>query len=126
MKSVEPNLLLTVSTALALALLISTSVLFGEPGQTLKYVITAVVCPILFVVLNGWWKKRRGAVTVPMVHRGAPGTAVWASLFPALLLLGAAIPVFFPGHDYGLLIVIASVWFAATLESAVVARSRRS
>ena len=124
MKSVEPNLLLAVSTALALALLIATSVLFGEPNQALKYVITALVCPPLYVVMNGWWRRRRGAATIPMIHREAPGTAVWASIFPALLMLAAAIPVFWPGHDYGLLIVIASVWFAATLESAITAARR--
>lgn len=122
MKSVEPNLLLALSTALALALLVATASLFGEPGLTLKYVIIALMCPVLFVVINGWWKKRRGVATTAMVHRNAPATAVWASIFPALLMLGAAIPVFFPGHDYGILIVIASVWFGATLESAIKAR----
>lgn len=124
MKSVEPNLLLAVSTALALALLITTSVLFGEPGQGTKYLVTSLICPPLYVVMNDWWRKQRGAPAVPMIHRHAPGTAIWASIFPALLMLASAIPVFFPGHDYGLLIVIASVWFAATLESAI--RAARS
>jgi hypothetical protein len=122
LKSVEPNLLLALSTGLALALLVATASLFGEPGQTLKYVVIALLCPVLFVVANGWWKKRSGAVTTAMVHRDAPATAVWASIFPAVMMLGAAIPVFFPGPDYGILVVIASVWFGATLESAIKAR----
>ena len=52
----------------------------------------------------------------------AASTAVWASLFPLALILGAAVPVFFPGHDYGLLVIIAAVWFGVTVQSAIKAR----
>lgn len=122
MKRIEPNLLLALATAVPLALLVATASLFGEPGNTLKYILMAVLCSVMFVVLNGLLAKRMGTQRPPMIHPEAASTAVWASLFPLLLILGAAIPVFFPGFDYGLLIVIGSIWFGVTVESAIKAR----
>lgn len=122
MKRFEPNLLLAVSTALALAVLVMSAALFGLPGQAVKYGLIAVICPPLFVTLNGLWRRRMGWVRPPMIHPDAPGTAVWAALFPALVMLSAVIPMVFPGHDYGLLVLFAAVWFGVTLESALKAR----
>ena len=39
-----------------------------------------------------------------------------------LVVSSAAIPVFWPGPDYGLLVIIASVWFGVTVDSAIRAR----
>lgn len=116
---IEPNLLLAVVTTLPMALLIATAGLFGEPGQVLKYVATAVIIPLAFVPLNAMFTARMGWARPPMIHPQAASTAVWASLFPAMIFLAAAVPLFFPGYDYGVLIVIASVFFASTIESAV-------
>ena len=122
MKRIEPNLLLALATAVPLALLVATASLFGEPGKMLKYVLLAVACSAGFVVFNGMMAKRMGTQRPPMIHPEAASTAIWASLFPLLLILGAAIPVFFPGFDYGLLVVIGSIWFGVTVESAIKAR----
>lgn len=122
MKSLEPNLLLAVTTAVALALLLTTASLFGEPGGALRYFIVAVVVVVAFLPLNALMRKKMGWERPPMIYRGAPGTALWAGLFPLLIMLGAAVPLIWPGHDYGLLIIIASLWFGATLESAIKAR----
>ncbi len=122
MKRIEPNLLLALATAVPLALLVATASLFGEPGNTLKYILMAVLCSVMFVVLNGLLAKRMGTQRPPMIHPEAASTAVWASLFPLLLILGAAVPVFFPGHDYGLLVIIGAVWFGVTVQSAIKAR----
>ncbi len=119
MKRFEPNLLLAAATAVPLALLIATATLFGEPGQLLKYALTAVIVPLAFVPLNALFSKKMGYARPPMIHPEAASTAVWASVFPALIFLGACVPVVFPGHDYGLLVVIASVFFAGTVESAI-------
>lgn len=124
MKRIEPNLLLAAATALPLALLITTATLFGEPGQWMKYVATAVIVPVAFVPLNAMFTARMGMARPPMIHPQAASTAVWASIFPALIFLAAAIPIFFTGHDYGLLVVIASVFFAGTVDSALKARRR--
>ena len=122
MKRIEPNLLLALATAVPLALLVATASLFGEPGNTLKYVLLAVVCSILFVALNSVLAKRMGTQRPPMIHPEAAATAVWASLFPLVLIFAAAAPVFFPGHDYGLLVIIGAVWFGVTVQSALRAR----
>lgn len=122
MKRIEPNLLLAVTTAIPLALLVATASLFGAPGQLLKYVMLAVLVPAAFVPLNALMAKRMGTRRPPMIHPDAASTAVWASLFPALIILAAGVPVIFPGHDYGLLIIIAAVFFGGTVESAIKAR----
>lgn len=122
MKRLEPNLLLAISTLIPLILLVMTASLYGEPGHAAKYVILAVVCSVFFVMFNGVWARRAGMVRPPMIHAGAPATAAWAGLFPMLLILAAGIPILWPGHDYGLLIIIAAVWFGVTAESALKAR----
>ena len=124
MNRIEPNALLALSTGVALALLLMTASVFGEPGNTLKYVLSAVVCAGTFVLLNGRVARmmKRPAVQ-PMIHADAPRTAVWSGLFPLMVIAMACAPVFFAGHDYGLLVIIASVIFGATVESAVRARS---
>lgn len=119
MKRIEPNLLLAVATAIPLILLIATASLFGAPGQLLKYLAIAVIVPAAFVPLNALMATRMGLRRPPMIHPDAASTAVWASLFPALIILAAGAPVIFPGHDYGLLVIIAAVFFGGTAESAI-------
>ncbi|EGF94913.1 Uncharacterised protein [Brevundimonas diminuta] len=119
MKRIEPNLLLAVATAIPLILLIATATLFGAPGQLVKYVMIALIVPVAFVPMNAVMRRKMGWVRPPMIHPQAASTAVWASLFPALIILAAGVPLIFPGHDYGLLIIIAAVFFAGTVESAI-------
>ena len=119
MKRIEPNLLLAITTAIPLILLVMTASLFGEPGQELKYALLAIVCTVAFVVLNGVMAKRMGRVRPALIHPQAAATAIWASVFPLIIILMAAGPVFFPGHDYGLLIIIGAIIFGGTVESAI-------
>jgi hypothetical protein len=118
----EPNLLLAITTALAMTLLVTTASVYGPPGSALLYVGLALICSAGYVGLNGLVMRRMNRERPPMIHRGAPGMAVWASLFPLTVILGAAIPVFWPGHDYGLLVIIGAIWFGVTVESALKAR----
>lgn len=123
MNRLEPNALLALSTGLALILLIMTASLFGEPGNTVKYVISAVICAAAFVLLNERMARAmKRPVAQPLIHVSTPGTAVWAGLFPLIVIAMACAPVFFAGHDYGLLVIIASVIFGLTVDSAVRAR----
>jgi hypothetical protein len=122
LKRIEPNLLLALTTAIPLILQIATATLFGAPGQLLKYVVIAVVVPAAFIPMNAVMRAKMGWVRPPMIHPDAASTAVWASLFPALIILAAGVPLVFPGHDYGLLIIIAAIFFALTVESAIKAR----
>lgn len=121
MKRIEPNLLLAVSAALPLALLVLTGAVYGEPGQALKYAVIAVTCPVLFVLLNGLLQRGR-PTRPPMIHPTVAGGAAWAGLIPTAMIVMAAVPVFFTGHDYGLLVIVAAVLMGLTLESAWKAR----
>lgn len=122
MRSAEPNLLLAITTGTAYALQVLTTSVYGRTDQTLKYVLLALLVPSLFVIMNRWLLKRQNRSPLPLVHRDAPGTAIWALIFPLLTLIGAVIPVFVPGYDYGILIVIVGVWFGLTVQSALAAR----
>lgn len=121
MKRIEPNLLLAVAVALPLILLVLTAATFGEDGRLAKYGVIAVTCPILFVLMNGL--MRRGQPPrPPMIQPLAPATVAWAGLLPLAVMVMAMIPFFFPGHDYGLLLIVASVFFGLAIESAWKAR----
>ena len=120
MKRIEPNLLLALSTGLALVLLVVTASFYGASAQLVRNSLLAILCAAGFVLLNPVLQRRlKLAARPPMIDRDSPGTAVWAALFPMAVILAAAAPVFWPGHDYGLLVIIAAVWFGVTLESAI-------
>ena len=122
MNRLEPNLLLAVSTVIALCLLIATGALLGAEGGAIKYPVIAVICVVAFVIGNGMMASRLGRVTPPMINLDTPATAAWAGGFPIVVMLFAVIPLIWSGHDYGLLIIIASVMAGVTVESALKAR----
>jgi len=120
LKRLEPNLLLALSTSLALVLVVVTSSFYGAEPQLLRNALLALACTAGFVLLNPILQRRmKQASRPPMIDRASPGTAVWAGLFPLAVIFAAAVPVFWPGHDYGLLIIIAAVWTGVTIESAL-------
>ncbi len=122
MKRLEPNLLLAVTTGFALVLVTLTASVYGA-GAPLRNGLLAVICSGGFVLLNPiLMRTLKSPVRPPMIHHDSPGTAAWAGLFPMVVILCAAVPVFLPGPDYGLLIIIAAVWFGVTVESALKAR----
>ena len=122
MKRLEPNLLLAISTVIALSLLIVTAAVFGAAGGAIKYPIIAVICVVAFVVGNGMMAGRTGRVTPPLINLDTPATAAWAGAFPMIVMAFAVVPIVWTGHDYGLLIIIASVIAGITVESALKAR----
>ena len=123
MKRLEPNLLLAITTGFALLLVIITATVYGPPIGLIRNPLLAIICAGGFVLLNPiLLRMMRITPRPPMIHPESRSTAVWAALFPMLVILAAAIPVFRPGPDYGLLVLIAAVWFGATAESALKAR----
>ena len=87
MNRLEPNILLAVSTGVALILLVLTASAFGEPGNTIKYVVSAVVCSAIVAGLNSWMARRMGQTELhPMIRAEAPTSAVLAGLFVWLKL----------------------------------------
>lgn len=123
MNRLESNLLLAISTGVALLLFLMTASLFGEPGNTAKYVVLAGVCTVAFVALNGRMARMmKRPEPQPMIRADTPSSSVWAGLFPLAVIAAAVAPVFAPGHDYGLLVILASIWFGLTVDSAIRAR----
>ncbi len=125
MKRLEPNFLLAVSTTISLLLLLLTTVVYGEVGAggEIKYPLMAAICIVGYVVGNALMQRQLKRVTPPMIHADKPSTAAMAGVFPLVVMLLAAVPVFWSGHDYGLFVIIASVMTGATIESALKARS---
>ncbi|WP_439477483.1 hypothetical protein [Brevundimonas sp.] len=122
MKRLEPNLLLAVTTGFALVLVTVTASVYGA-GEPLRNLLLAVSCSGGFVLLNPMLlRTMKSPVRPPLIHSGSRGMTAWSSLFPMVVILCAAVPVFWPGPDYGLLIIIAAVWFGVTVESALRAR----
>ena len=122
MKRFEANLLLAVTTGFALVLVTLTASVYGA-GEPLRNLVLAVICASGFILLNPiLLRMTKRPASLPMIHPDRPRTAAWATLFPMVVILCAAIPVFWPGHDYGLLVIIAAVWFGVTVESALAAR----
>lgn len=125
MKRLEPNLLLAITTGFALLLVVITATVYGPPIGLIRNPLLAVICAGGFVLLNPpLLRMMKITPRPPMIHPDAPGTAVWATLFPMMVILSAAVPVFWPGRDHGLLVIIAAVWFGVTAESALKAHSQ--
>lgn len=125
MKRFEPNLLLAITTGCALLLVVITTVIYGPPVSVLRNPLMAIICAGGFVLLNPvMLRMMKIAPRPPLIHPDSRGTAAWATVFPMLVIAAAAVPVFLPGPDYGLLVIVAAVWFGATVESAIKARSQ--
>lgn len=122
MNRVEPNLLLAVATAFPFVLVLFSASVYGPEGSWLRYLIVAVLVIAAFLPLHALMNRKMGWERPPLIYPGAPSTVVWAGLFPLMIMILSAVPLFWPGRDLGLLIIIASLWFAVTLESAFKAR----
>jgi hypothetical protein len=120
LKRLEPNLLLAVTTGFALLLVVITATVYGPAIGLIRNPLLAIICAGGYVLMNPMMLRMlKITPRPPLIHPDAPGTAVWAALFPMMVIVAAAVPVFWPGHDYGLLVIIASIWFGSTAESAL-------
>lgn len=123
MNRLEPNLLLAITTGMALLLVVFATAAFGPPISLIRNPLLAIICAGGYVLLNPMLSRRLGQPPrPPLIHPDVRGAVGWATLFPMLLIASAAIPMIWPGHDYGLLVIIAAVWFGVTAESALKAR----
>lgn len=118
----EPNTLLAITTGCAMGMLIGSASIFGEEGLLLKYVLTTILVVACYVPLNGWMLKRMGRPALPLIRLDSPHSAMWANIYPGLIGILAFVPLIFAGKDFGLMVVIAAVWFAITVGSALNAR----
>lgn len=120
MNRLEPNLLLAVSTAFALILVVMTASLASPAVPLLRNALLAVISAGGYVLLNPVLQRMmKLPERPPMINPEATNTVAWSALYPLAVLLAAGIPLVWPGADYGLLVIIASIWFGSTAESAI-------
>lgn len=123
---IEPNLLLAIATGLPLLLLTLTATVYGEPGPEWRYPFLAGLYTVMYVALNKPLSKlmRMRTDRPPMISVDVPRSVLWASIFPGIVMIMAAAPFLIRGLDYGLLVVIASIMFGFTVDSAMKALKR--
>ncbi|WP_122465200.1 MULTISPECIES: hypothetical protein [Brevundimonas] len=122
MNRIGPNGLLAVATAFAFLLVIASVTVYGGDQPWWRHIVTAVVVVIAYILLQPLARKLMKTERRPLVSAEAPDAAVWASIYPGILILSSALPMIFPGVSFGLLVVIGAVIFGATIESARAAR----
>ncbi|RZJ00580.1 MAG: hypothetical protein EON90_06620 [Brevundimonas sp.] len=118
----EPNLLAASVTAIALGVLVLSAGAMGEPAAALKYVALSFGCIALFIAFSRFMLRSRGRVSRPLIRPENKGAVLWLSLFPVVVLATAALPLIAPRADYTLMIAIAAIWTAVTIQSAIAAR----
>lgn len=118
----EPNLLVAALTACALGVLVISTSLFGGPEATLRYVAVAFGSVAIFLAFSRMMLRMRRRVSRPLIRPDAPATGLWLIVFPLVVLATAALPLIAPRADYTLTILIAAIWTAVTLQSALAAR----
>ena len=119
MKRIDPNVLLAITTLFAVALLVMSATIFGPADPPWRYVATAAVVTVAFLVLQPFVPRFMKMKKGPLVTREARASAVWAAIYPGLIILAAALPPLFPGVSFGLAVVIAAVFLGSTIESAI-------
>ena len=112
------NLLLAVTSLLALTLVTASAVFTAAPETRPVYVAAAVFSALGFMLLNGLWMHTRKRKPKPLIDRRAPVTVIMAMVFPLAIILSAALPLIAPAGDYGLMLIMAGIWTGLTLQSA--------
>ena len=113
-----PNVLLAVTSVLALFLVALSAIVMGPGEKAPVYLACALFSAIGFIVLNGLWMHSRKRKPKPLIDRHAPATIVMAMVFPLVIIVSAALPLIGPNGDYGLMLIMAGVWTGLTLQSA--------
>jgi len=112
------NLLLAVTSLLALGLVTASAVLSARPEQAPIYFGCALFSALGFMLLNGLWMHSRKRKPKPLIDRAQPATVLMAMVFPLTIILSAALPLVAPAGDYGLMLIMAGIWTGLTLQSA--------
>jgi cytochrome bd-type quinol oxidase subunit 2 len=113
-----PNVLLAVTSVLALFLVAFSAISTATAEKAPVYLACALFSALGFIVLNGLWMHSRKRRPKPLIDRAAPVTLIMAMVFPMAIILSAALPLIAPNGDYGLMLIMAGVWTGLTLQSA--------
>ena len=112
------NVLLAVTSLLALFLVTFSAISTSRPEQAPIYLGCALFSALGFMLLNGLWMHSRKRKPRPLIDRNAPVTVIMAMVFPLAIILSAVLPLIAPAGDYGLMLIMAGIWTGLTLQSA--------
>lgn len=112
-RQVELNRLLAIATGLALAALVVSASLFGPPVARWIPPGLAAAVVILYLAIKRVLNMKP---IPPLIQSGSPMT-VLAGLFPLIILACAGAAALWPGHDFGIAVIVGGVWFAMTIEA---------
>ena len=113
-----PNVLLAVTSVLALFLVSLSAISTATAERAPVYLACSLLSAAGFVVLNGLWMHSRKRKPKPLIDRAAPVTLILAMVFPMAIILSAVLPLIAPAGDYGLMLIMAGIWTGLTLQSA--------
>lgn len=122
MSRIGPNTLLAIASGLAFALLLMTLTVYSPVAPIWRHAATGIVVTAAFLLLQPVARRLSKTPRRPLVSREASESAVWAAIYPGVLILMAAIPLVFSTTGLGLLAVIGGVIFGATVDSVLTAR----
>ena len=118
----DANVLLAVTTVLALTLIVLTACTFGPAEATPKYIGAALMSVLGFLFLNRLLLISRKRKPRPLIQPDQPATLIMAMVFPFAMVLSAGLPVIAPDGDYGIMIIMAGVFTGLSIQSAAAAR----
>ncbi len=117
----QVNLLVALSTGFALALLVLTATVYASPELKWRYVALCPAVLIIFllmkrVLLRKWFQRR------PLVDPESPISIGLAGFLPLIIMLCAGASAMWPGRDFGLAVIVGTIWFGLTIEGVMDSR----
>ncbi|HEY3813742.1 MAG TPA: hypothetical protein VGL66_10985 [Caulobacteraceae bacterium] len=116
-KIYELNVTLAVVTGLALTLLVVSAAFFGPARMRWVVIVLAPAIVALYLLFKRYVFKM--PERPPLIQPDSPITLILAATVPLLIVIVACCAAAWPGHDYSIAIIAASVVFGLTLESAL-------
>jgi hypothetical protein len=109
------NLLVALSTGFALALLVVSATAYASPELKWRYVALAPAVLIVYLLMKRILLKNRFPRR-PLVDPESPISVGLAGLLPLIILLCAGATILWPGRDFGLAVIVGTIWFGLTVE----------
>ena len=116
-KVYELNVTLAIVTGLSLALLVVSAAFFGPAQKRLIVIVLAPAIVALYFLFKRYVFKM--PERPPLIQPDAPITLLLAAAIPFIIVVIACCAAVWPGHDYSIAVLAASVIFGLTLESAL-------
>jgi uncharacterized membrane protein SirB2 len=116
-KAHELNVTLAVVTGVALALLVASAAFFGPAQRRWVVIALAPAIVVLYLLFKRYVFKMRDRPS--LIQPDSSITLILAAAIPLIIVVVACCAAAWPGHDYSIAVLAASVIFGLTLESAL-------